>query len=378
MNESDAEDEPKYSQVVSQDGAETELVTTNLPRLIRRWLNNPDADTTGFVSYFLNQEAELNEVTNITGQIILRPYLYKMATPSVHWPPIMDFVTDTLQTLVANMIYRRRVDKKFIPHDDVPFDIYRNLLESRKHFQQKDFGVDLVFGQEKNTLRSIATWIGLKKYPLVVDVFITTFVTCYFALNVFCKNAYKIDFFESFWKVLTLQQRIQDREISHKSIYEKGSWVYHPLTQEEDDEYLSTIGDRLLTTEREQIRTRESINRDANETRKYWILNARIKVLIVEIESTVQQMDTIAKKYNNLLANEYFAQWAVAKRRKKKLQEDSDRILTALTDIGIYDVNASDFAPLSIGLDELGLARNALIGNAKTLFAICDVVYANI
>jgi len=305
---------------------------------------------------------------------------YNMLTPSKKWPEIMEDITNQLQALVSHNVTTKkgRTRKIFKPEIEIPYRIYRNLLELPQKYQQENFGFYLDFNDaKKDTLRSLHVWLDTNYYAVKLKAFLMMFMTCYLSLDAKLKRENEIHFLDVFWK-LPLNLREEERIERGLSLFKLGSWVYHPLTDEEDQDFLLGIGQQKLETERTIKKKNQILNATNDETRRFWILNAEIKMLILKIESTIQQMNIIAKNYNALLAADYFSQWTVAKERKKRLQEESDQMLVMLTDLEIYDIVTNEFSQASHGVDEHSSARNAVIGNARALFRICDIFYGSV
>jgi hypothetical protein len=231
------------------------------------------------------------------------------------WTDTIDTMLKILQENVRR--YVERLSKKkglvgeegvFVARFDIKksigFHIRRNLFESRENFQAKDFGFEINYNDARKTLRDLIIWIEGNDVAGDVALFLLIFVTCYMIINNTLREA-KLDPLYIFWRELPLKVRSKTR--SH--LYDAESWVLHPLTAEEDEEYFIQKGEALLEPKKRREDAEKKRREDEYRVIQLRLFLANTKICIDDADHIIKTMDYVAKNYHDAFAQKYISAW---------------------------------------------------------------------
>lgn len=232
---------------------------------------------------------------------------------------IIDTVMKNIEKKFAKLL-RNEDGKRFVT-SSIPYLVRRNLFERFGVFQQKTFDFEIRYSKAKESIFKLRRWLLDKEIGAAPSKFILVYVTIYMILDDLARRTYGNKVFSRFWREEYLSARVKNRPI----LYDSESWVYHPLTDAEDREYLLIIGRELLEMRKKEHEKEEKETNNIRKITTMKITNAKIRILCYDIKGVLDEAEFIAKNYNVTFASKFDS---LIQYNQEKLRDLYDRFIT--------------------------------------------------
>jgi len=293
---------------------------------------------------------------------------------NVNLNTLMDSITKTLEANVMGLSIAVPIGTrgiKLFNSSQLDFTLRRNFLEQPNLFQQEGFGFYVDYKRPKSTLLRLKAWIEQKELSVGHRIFLIIFLTLYLILDQQLKTRYRIDMLQTYWSNTTWDQRRVGRLI----LYDSASWVFHPLTKEEDDEYEEQRGVQLLQQDRtreEQQQKQQSQEKTLLEIR---ILNTQVKIMSQDILHCIRILDYLSKQYHSSVSDLLKKSWKENQKRMKIAYEKFAEIEKKIVSLKLYDPQQHRFKRIVSSVVDTENIQDACIQNIRILFRVAAVLF---
>lgn len=283
-----------------------ELTPATVPTLIKlnaiyKAINNWVDDTTNVgekIASFIQSQEDIGSLVESYLYVMTREDRTAIVTTRGDPSSIIDKAMKTLEKRFENVL--KDTSGGVFVTTSIDYKIRRNLFERNGVFQQKSFGFEIKYSKTKNTIYNLRKWLADESADENTTKFLIVYVMLYMLLAYYISGVdltgrgHYTKIFTRFWRDKSLAGRVKNRT----RLYDETSWVYHPLTDEEDREYLLIIGRTLLEKREIDQRRSEILNKNLKKISEMQILTAKIRILCGDIKVVIQNSDFITKNYN--------------------------------------------------------------------------------
>lgn len=266
------------------------------------WANNMK-DTSQKISDFITSREDFDVVFGPFVYILTQDDRRNLLLVAGNQSVTIDRVMRTLESKFENLI-KDQAGRVFVT-TEIDYSIRRNLFERKDVFQQKTFGFEIRYTRPKTTILDLRRWLADESADPELTKFLTVYIMLYMILADIISNtdltgrsASSKDF-TRFWRDKNLTGRVNQRP----QLYDGSSWVYHPLTDEEDREYLLELGRELLEKRDSDHKKAMSIEKNLKKISEMTIMNAKVRILCYDIKNAIQTSEFITKNYNVSFSN---------------------------------------------------------------------------
>jgi len=294
---------------------------------INDWLKTEEENET--IIPLINQSETLSELCNS----VIREYIPKQAIdPEMNWR-IMDKLTQDLEDKATRTFIiqdvKNQTRSRFDSKEVILYKIRRNFFEVEGVFKTGLYEVFIDYNRPRTTVNNLILWSEKNDLASDAIIFLVTYLVLYLSTDALLYP--QSDLLRAFWKNKETDYRASEWTLDEPQT----SWVVHPLTLLDDEEYLTSVGideTKISSYVNEAKRHQEILQVLYNKRRT---LFATIKVFCFDVITCLRTIENLAKLHESLSYTTYNT---ILHQNTKKIQtliqtykQIKDNILTLTT-----------------------------------------------